>query len=277
MDLTTKVAQFQALHRRPGAFVVPNPWDTGSARLLTMMGFEALATTSSGRAWSLGRRDGEGLVSREETLAGARAILAGTHLPVSADLENGFGDSPETCAETIRQAAANGLAGGSIEDSTGKQGSAVYDFTLAVERVRAAAEAARPSGFVLTARTENFLKGRNDLDDTIKRLQAFAQAGANVLFAPGLPDLDSVRLVCSSVDRPVNLLIGPGLQSLTLAEIAAAGVKRVSVGGALARAAFSAFLAAARETKDLGTFGWTTTILPFADLNQRMKGSATDA
>ena len=247
-----KALAFRALHQRPGAFVIPNPWDAGSALLLSTLGFEALATTSAGFAFSLGRRDSEGGVSRAEMLANARAIVEATDLPVSADLENGFGRDPEDCAEAIRAAAAAGLAGGSIEDASGD----VYDFTLAVERVAAAAEAARalPVPFVLTARAENFQYERPDLDDTIRRLQAFEKAGADVLFAPGLPTLEAVRAVCAAVSRPVNFMAGIRGKSFTVAELEAAGVKRVSLATSLWRAAMTGLVEAAREVKEKGSF-----------------------
>src|SRR5512145_549194 len=208
MDMPTqleKALAFRALHQRPGAFVIPNPWDAGSALLLNAFGFEALATTSAGCAFALGRQDGGGGIGRAVTLANARAIVEATDLPVSADLENGFGDAPEACAETIRAAAAVGLAGGSIEDASGDAARPIYDFGHAVERVAAAVEAARslPIPFVLTARAENFLHGRPDLDDTIRRLQAFEQAGAEVLYAPGLREEGAIRTVCASVGKPV--------------------------------------------------------------------------
>ena len=246
-----KAKAFRALHEREGAFIIPNPWDAGSARLLAHLGFEALATTSMGYAFSLGRRDGS--LSREETLVNAAAIVAATDLPVSADLENGFGDAPESAAETIRQAAAAGVVGGSIEDSTGRPERPIYEFEHAVERVRAAVAAARalPFPFTLTARAENFLHGRPDIKDTIRRLQAFQEAGADVLYAPGLATKDDIAAVVSSVDRPVNVLMRP---QLSLAELSAMGVKRISVGSALCRVSLAAFLRAAREMSEPGTF-----------------------
>jgi len=245
---------FRALHHREGAFIIPNPWDAGTARLLAHLGFEALATTSMGYAFSLGRRDGS--LNREETLAHARAIVSATDLPVSADLENGFGDAPEAAAETIRLAGATGLAGGSIEDATGRPESPIYERELAIERVRAAVAAARalPFSFTLTARAENYLHGRPDLKDTIARLQAYQEAGADVLYAPGLTSKDDIAAVVRSVDRPVNALMGLQGVQLSLAELSAIGVKRVSVGSALCRAALGAFLRAAREMREQGTF-----------------------
>jgi 2-methylisocitrate lyase-like PEP mutase family enzyme len=260
---------FRALHARPGCFVIPNPWDIGTARILANFGFEALATTSAGLAFSLGRRDAEGAVSRDEALAHAKAIVEATPLPVSADLENGFGDTPETTAETIRLAAHAGLVGGSIEDATGKPDQPIYDFSVAVERVQAAVEAARalPVPFVLTARAENFLHGRPDLDDTLRRLQAFQEAGAEVLYAPGLRSRDDIATLVRSVERPVNVVMGLQGVTLRLPELAELGVKRVSLGSALSRAALGAFLRAAREIKEQGTFTFADEAAPFAEIN----------
>jgi 2-methylisocitrate lyase-like PEP mutase family enzyme len=269
-----KARRFRALHERPGAFVIPNPWDIGGARILAGLGFEALATTSAGFAFSLGRRDAEGALSRDETLAHARAIVDATPLPVSADLENGFGDAPKDAATTIRLAGGVGLVGGSIEDATGDKSRPIYEFTQAVERVAAAVEAARahPFPFTLTARAENFLFGRPDLDDTIRRLQAFEKAGADVLYAPGLRDLDSIRAVCSAVSRPVNVVMGLKGPSFSVEQLAAAGVKRISVGSAFARAALGGFLRAAREVKERGTFTFANEAVSFADVNAMMSG-----
>ena len=249
-----KADLFLRLHHAPGPLLIPNPWDAGSARLLEWLGFSALATTSSGFAATLGRLDGS--VTREEALGHAAAISAAATVPVSADLENGFADSPEGVAETVRLATATGLAGCSIEDATGRDGDPVYDRALAVDRVAAAAEAAHagPGRLVLTARAENYLHGRQDLADTIARLQAYAAAGADVLYAPGLTSLADVAEVVRSVDRPVNVLAlasGP-----TVAELAEAGVSRVSVGGAFAWAALSALVEAATELRDQGTYGY---------------------
>lgn len=205
---TDKFRLFKAMHERPGAFVIPNPWDAGTARILTALGFEALATTSAGFAFSIGRRDSSAGLTRDEVLANAQSIVAATHLPVSADLEDGFGNAPETCAETIKLAAEVGLVGGTIEDATGDASNPIFDFHQAVERVAAACEAARSFPFVLTARAENFLHGYLDLDDTIRRLQAFVAVGADVVYAPGLPSLDSIRTVCASVGKPVNVVMG---------------------------------------------------------------------
>ena len=269
LDQAAKATAFQDLHQRPGAFVIPNPWDAGSARILTAVGFAALATTSAGLAFSLGRRDAEGSISREETLANARAIVLATHLPVSADLEDGFGRRPEDAAETIRQAAAVGLVGGSIEDTTADPTRPIHEFSLAVERVAAAVEAAQglPFPFTLTARAENFQFSRPDLDDTIARLQAFEAAGADVLYAPGLPDMAAIREVCAAVSRPVNFVVGLAGQNFTVAELAQAGVKRISLGAALARAALTGFVRAAREIRDHGSFGFAEEILPFDEAN----------
>ena len=268
-DQRAKVMRFVALHAAPGAFVVPNPWDAGSARILTALGFAALATTSAGLAFSLGRRDAEGAVSREETLANARAIVDATDLPVSADLEDGFGPRPEDAAETIRRAAAIGLVGGSIEDATADPARPIHDFGRAVERVAAAVEAARelPFPFTVTARAENFLFSRPDLADTIARLRAFEAAGADVLYAPRLPDMAAIREVCAAVSRPVNVVMGLAGQNFTVAELAQAGVKRISLGSALARAALAGLVRAAREVRDHGSFGFADDALRFADAN----------
>ncbi len=251
-----KATRFKVLHQGPGAFVIPNPWDAGSARVLAGLGFQALATSSGASAGVLGRRDGT--VTRQEALAQARAIVVATDLPVSADLEKGFGDAPAAVAETIRLAAEIGLVGGSIEDATGERDKPLYDIGHATERVAAAAQAARalPFPFTLTARAENFLRGNPDLEDTIKRLQAFERAGADVLFAPGLPDLASVRAVCAAVSKPVNFMVGIKGKSFTVAELEAAGVRRISLATSLYRAAMSGLLEAAREVKEQGTFGY---------------------
>lgn len=264
-----KAERFRALHEAPNTFVIPNPWDVGTARILAGLGFEALATTSAGLAASLGRRDGEGAVSRDEALAHAAAIVAASDLPVSADLEGGFGDAPEEVANTIRLAADVGLVGGSIEDATGRAGDPVFPFTLAVERVRAAAETAHglPFPFVLTARAENFLHGRPDLDDTIRRLQAFQEAGADVLYAPGLRSREEIEAVVRSVDRPVNVVMGLRGVTLTVAELAELGVRRISLGSALSRAALGAFLRAAREIRERGSFGFADEAVSLAELD----------
>ena len=275
MPTTTEIkfSSLKSLHERPGAFVIPNPWNAGTARILTALGFEALATTSAGLAFAEGVRDSSGALTRDNVLANARSIVEATHLPVSADLEEGFGAAPEACAETIRAAAATGLVGGSIEDATGHASDPIFGFEHAVERIAAAAEAARGLPFLLTARTENFLWGRPDLDDTIRRLQAFSKAGAHVLYAPGLPSLDAIRLVCASVDKPVNVVMGLKGKPFTVAELAEAGVKRISVGGSFARAALGAFIRAAREVKERGTFDYAAEALPAADAEAYMSGT----
>lgn len=265
-----KFERFKALHQRDAAFVIPNPWDAGSARILTSLGFEALATTSAGYAFSKGKRDSFASLKRGEILDNAAEIVGATDLPVSADLEDGFGAAPEICAETIRLASAIGLVGGSIEDATGNPARPIYDLSQAVERVQAAAEAARKLPFLLTARAENFLWERPDLDDTIKRLQAFSAAGADVLYAPGLPDIDAIRTVCTAVDKPVNVVMGLKGPRYSVAELSAAGVRRVSVGGSFARAALGALLRAAEEVKSSGTFTYAADAMPAATLSQLM-------
>jgi 2-methylisocitrate lyase-like PEP mutase family enzyme len=268
-----KATRFQALHRGPGAFVIPNPWDAGTARLLTGLGFPALTTTSAGLAFSLGRPDGAGAVTRDEALANARLIVDATDLPVAADLENGYGDTPEAAAETIRLAATTaGLVGGSIEDATGDAARPIYDFGHAVERIAAAVEAARalPFPFVLVARAENFLHGRPDLDDTIRRLQAFEQAGADALFAPGITRAEEIRAVCQAVRKPVNVVMGLKGAAFSVAELADLGVRRISVGSSLSRAALGAFMRAAMEMKEDGTFSYAVEAIPFAEINRLM-------
>ena len=264
-----KARAFVALHERPGCFVIPNPWDVGTSRLLAGLGFEALATTSAGLAFALGRRDGEGAISREETLANARDIVGATELPVSADLEGGFDDAPEGVAETIRLAGQVGLVGGSIEDAKDDRDDPIYEFGLAVARVGAAAETARglPFPFVLTARAENFLHGRPDLDDTIRRLQAFQEAGADVLYAPGLKSRQDIDTLVRALDRPVNVIMGLKGVTLTVAELAELGVKRASLGSALSRAAIGAFLRAAREVKEHGSFAFADEAVAFGEIN----------
>jgi 2-methylisocitrate lyase-like PEP mutase family enzyme len=266
-----KVSVFRALHERPGAFVIPNPWDAGTARILTALGFEALATTSAGYAFSVGRLDSSAALTREEIFANAKAIVDATDLPVSADLEDGFGRQPEDCATTVHLAAEIGLAGGSIEDATGNPDAPIYEFGLSVDRVAAAVEQARKSNFVLTARAENFLWGRPDLSDTIKRLQAFADAGADVLYAPGLPGLDAIREVCKSVPKPVNVVMGLKGATYSVDELAEAGVKRISVGGSFARAALGGFVRAAREVKEQGTFAYAARAISNADVRRYME------
>lgn len=247
-----KAAAFQALHRREGAFIIPNPWDAGSARLLAGLGFEALATTSLGVANTLGIRD----IGLDDILTNCRQTVEATPLPVNVDLENGGGDTPEAAAQAIRRAAEAGAVGGSIEDYTGNPKDPIYDFALSVERIAAAVEAAHalPFAFTLTARAENYLYGRKDLDDTVRRLQAFSEAGADVLYAPGVYDLETVRTVCAAVDKPFNLVMGFADQSLSLEQLAEAGVKRVSIGGGFNRIALNAVLNSAREMIEEGRF-----------------------
>ena len=267
---------FRLLHQRPGLFVMPNPWDAGTARLLAALGFEALATTSLGLANTLGRPDGANAVRRSEVLDNCRVIAAATDLPVNADLENGYADEPRAAAEMIRLAAETGVVGGSIEDATGDAARPIYDFALAVERVAAAVEVARalPVPFVLTARAENLLHGRPDLDDTIRRLQAFEKAGADVLYAPGVRDLSTIRTVASSVGKPLNVVMSAADPALTAAQLAEAGVKRISVGGALSRLALAAFLDGAREMKDSGGFTWVRRAVPSRELKAIWKSQA---
>ncbi|NML22046.1 isocitrate lyase/phosphoenolpyruvate mutase family protein [Pseudoflavitalea sp. G-6-1-2] len=263
----------KALHERDGILIVPNPWDAGSAKMLTAMGFEALATSSGGLAFSLGKPDARAAVTRDETLNNIVGIVAATHLPVTADLENGFGDEPEDCAETIQLAASLGLAGGSIEDATGNPQSPFYSFEHAVERVRAAAETARslPFQFSLTARAENFLHGNPDLADTIKRLEAFAEAGADVLFAPGLRSKDDIIAVVKAVaPKPVNVLVAGPLTGITVKELEDLGVKRISVGASLARAAYTSFIHAAEEIRHQGTFKYVDAAKTFKEFNDMM-------
>lgn len=265
-----KAAAFRALHERAGAFIIPNPWDAGTAKLLAALGFEALATTSLGLSSSLGRPDGAGAVSRRELLENCAAIAAATDLPVSADLENCYAHEPRAAAQAIRLAAEAGVVGGSIEDASGDAQKPIYDFQLAVERVQAAVEMARSLGFpfVLTARAENFFHGRRDLDDTIRRLQAFEKAGADVLYAPGLKDLATIRTIASSVSRPLNVVTGMLDPGITAEQLAQAGVKRISVGGALCRLALAHFMKGAREMKDQGSFGWMAEMIPAPELRK---------
>lgn len=269
-DRSEKFRRFRALHHRPGAFIIPNPWDAGTARILAALGFEALATTSAGYAFSVGRRDSQGGLDRAALLDNARAIAAATDLPVSADLEDGFGAAPSHCGETIRLAIDAGLVGGSIEDATGDPAHPIFDRGLARDRIEAAVEAARGRDFLLTARAENFLWGRPDLKDTIARLQMFSEAGADVLYAPGLPDLATIRTVCASLDRPVNVVMGLGGINIPVRDLAAAGVKRISVGGSFARAALGALIRAAEEVRDEGTFFYTTEAAPAARIEAMM-------
>lgn len=269
-----KAAAFKLLHEHPGIFVIPNPWDAGSARMLAHLGFKALATTSAGLAFSLGKPDGTGAVTREEALVNAQQIIAATELPVSADLENGYGDDPEICAETILLAAKAGLSGGSIEDATGREDDPIYPFELSVERIKAAVKAARslPIPFMLTARAENLLHGREDLKDTIRRLEAYAEAGADVLFAPGLQTKEDIASVVKAIaPRPLNLLIGQGQAGFSLEELADLGVKRISLGASLARAAYGSFLRGAEEIHQKGTFTFASESVPYAVFNDMFK------
>src|SRR5437763_11072987 len=262
-----KAKQFRALHEAPGAFVIANVWDGGSARMMAGLGFAALATSSGASAGLLGRRDGR--VTREEALTQARVICGATELPVSADLEKGFGDAPDIVAETIRLAAESGLVGCSIEDASGNPDAPIYEFGHATDRIAAAAAAARilPFPFTLTGRTENFLRGRSDLDDTIRRLEAYEAAGADALMAPGLPDLDAVRTVCAAVGKPFNFMVGIKGRSFTVAALASAGVKRISLATSLYRAAMTGLLNAAKEVRERGTFGYIDIILATPDMN----------
>jgi 2-methylisocitrate lyase-like PEP mutase family enzyme len=268
MTQVEKGRRFRALHERNEAFIIPNPWDAGTARLLAHLGFEALATTSAGYAFSVGKRDGT--IGRDETLKHVAAISSATDLPVSADLENGFGDAPGIVAETIKLAAHAGAAGGSIEDAfrSGEENK-LYELDRASERVRAAAEAASslPFPFTLTARAENYVVGKPDLKDTIKRLQAYQDAGADVLYAPGLTSKDDITAVVRSLDRPVNILMGLQGVQLPLPALSAIGVKRVSVGSALSRAALGAFLRAAQEMRQNGTFAFAEQAVSYRDIS----------
>jgi 2-methylisocitrate lyase-like PEP mutase family enzyme len=271
-----KAKLFKALHERAGLLVLPNPWDAGSAKLLAALGYEALATTSAGLAWMLGKPDGAAAVTREEAMRNAREIVEATGLPVAADLENGYGDEPEDCARTILQAAEAGLVGGSIEDATGRQGDPIYPFELAVERVRAAVKAARslPFPFMLAARAENLINGRPDLPDTIRRLEAFAEAGADVLYAPGLKTREEVSAVVRAVaPRPVNVLVGTAAMRLPLDELAELGVKRVSLGSALARVAYGALMQAAEGLRREGDLRFVGETAPYATINDLLKKS----
>jgi len=270
-DPVARAARFRALHAE-GCFVIANAWDAGSARMLAGLGFPAIATSSGAFANTLGRVDGR--VSREEAIEHARALVDAVDVPVSADLEKGFGDRPEDAAQTIRLAGATGLAGGSIEDSTGDPAHPFFDVSLAVERIAAAVEAARslPVPFVLTARAENFLRGNPDLDDTIGRLQAFEAAGADVLFAPGLPTLEAVREVCAALSRPVNFMVGIPGKSFTVAQLRDAGVRRISLATSLYKAAMNGLRDAALEVRDSGTFDYLANTVPSAEWARYMKG-----
>jgi len=266
-----KAEVMKALHARPGIFAIPNPWDAGSAKILAHLGFEALTTTSAGLAFSLGKPDGTGAVSRAETLENARIIVEATTLPVAGDLENGYGDDPEACAETIRLAAAAGLVGGSIEDATPDPQNPIYPFDIAVRRVQAAIKAARSLAFPFTfcARAENLIHDRPDLDDTIRRLVAFAEAGADVLFAPGLTTPEQITAVVQAVaPKPVNVVMGLSKGDFTLEQLAALGVKRVSLGSALSRAAYGPFWEASKEIREKGSFSFAKAITPYAEFQK---------
>ncbi len=271
LSVEEKSRRFQALHEREGAFVIPNPWDAGSSRVLSALGFEALATSSGASAGVLGRTDGR--ISRDEAIAHAKVIVEATDLPVAADLEQGFGDSADDAAATICAAGSVGLVGGSIEDCAGP-GKQIYELDHAVRRVEAAIAAARalPFRFMFTARAENFIRGNPDLADTIRRLKAYEQAGADVLFAPGLPDIAAVRQVCASLDRPFNFMVGIKGRSFSVADLTAAGVKRISLAGSLHRAAMTGLVEAAREVRDQGTFGYLDRAVPGPDLNKMLDG-----
>jgi 2-methylisocitrate lyase-like PEP mutase family enzyme len=266
-----KGTRFHALHQAPGVFVIANAWDGGSARILTGLGFQALATSSGACAATFGRLDGK--VTREEALAHAGAIVAASDCPVSADLEKGFGDAPEVVAQTVRHAAEVGLVGCSIEDASGDTKKPLYDMNHAVERVAAAAEAAHGLSFpfTLTARAENYLRGNPDLEDTIRRLQAFERAGADVLFAPALPDLAAVRAVCAALSKPVNFMVAIKGKSFSVAELAASGVRRISLATSLYRAAMASLIGAAREVKEAGTFGFLENAISTPELNRYLQ------
>jgi 2-methylisocitrate lyase-like PEP mutase family enzyme len=270
-----KAQTLKALHERDGIFVIANPWDAGSAKLLASLGYEALATTSAGLAFGLGKPDGENDISREDALANAKAIVDVTGLPVSADLENGYGDAPEDCADTILLAAKAGLVGGSIEDATGNPDKPIYDFDLSVERVKAAVQAARtlPFPFTLTARAENLIRGKFDLKDTLKRLEAYADAGADVLFAPGLKTKEEIEAaVIAAGPKPLNVVLNVAICGLTLHELEDMGVKRVSLGSSLILSAYGAFMRSATEIKESGTFSFAVDNLKYADANALFRG-----
>jgi 2-methylisocitrate lyase-like PEP mutase family enzyme len=266
-----KLDHFTRLHQSTGTFLMPNAWDAGTARILEGLGFQALATTSAGLAFSMGLRDSSGSLSRRQVLDNARAIVEATSLPVSADLEDGFGASPEECAQTVREAEEIGLCGGAIEDATGDPDNPIYDFELAVDRIGAAVAAKSRPGFLITARAENFIYNRPDLNDTIRRLQAFEEAGADVVYAPGLPNIESVRAVCQSVTVPVNAVVGLSATSYTVDDLSASGIKRISTGGSLARAALGEMVRAAQELKDHGTYTYAQRAISDADAAKQMR------
>ena len=275
VSIADKATVFRALHEREGAFIIPNPWDVGTARLLAHLGFEALATTSAGYAFSVGRPDNS--IGRDAMMKHVEAIVSATDLPVSADLENGFGDSPEAAAETIRLAAQTGLVGGSIEDMTFDKADPIYELEFASERIRAAAEMVKtlPFPFTLTGRAENYLVGRPDLNDTIRRLQSYQEAGADVLYAPGLSSREDIRSVVESVDRPVNVVMGLQGVQLNLKELSELGVKRISVGSALSRAALGSFITAAKEMRSQGTFTFAENAVAFREINEIFRDVAS--
>lgn len=277
-ERTRRGDEFRRLHTGDEILVLPNPWDIGTARLFANLGFSALATTSAGLAFSLGRRDGDGAVSRDEALGHARTIVDATPLPVTADLENGFGAAPETVAETVRLAGQAGLAGASVEDATYDPDAPIFGRELAIERIQAAVEAARalPHPFTLTARSENFIRGRPDLDDTVSRLQAFEAAGADVLYAPGLPDEAALRRVCGSVSRPFNYVAGFGPARFTLVQLKEFGVRRVSIGTSFCRTGLTAVVRAAREVLDHGSFHYVDGIASVADFNELIDPRGSD-
>ncbi|MES0883877.1 isocitrate lyase/phosphoenolpyruvate mutase family protein [Roseibium sp. SCPC14] len=266
-----KRAEFAKLHTIKGAFLMPNAWDAGSARLLEKLGFQALATTSAGLAFSLGLRDSSGSLSRGQVIDNAGAIVEATNIPVSADLEDGFGASPEDCALTIREAGQVGLCGGAIEDATGNPDQPIYEFGLAVDRIRAAVEAKPHSDFLVTARAENFLYNRPDLEDTIQRLLAFEEVGADVVYAPGLPDIETVRAICSAVSVPVNVVVGLSTANFTVGDLSAVGVRRISTGGSLARAALGEMIRAASELRETGTCEYAANAISDADASAQMR------
>lgn len=272
MQQADKYEEFRALHFAGAPFVIPNPWDAGTARILSGLGFSALATTSAGYAFAAGKRDSEGALTRDEVLANARAIVEASDLPVSADLEDGFGALPEDCAISVAMAIDCGLVGGSIEDTTGHEDRPIHGFDQAVERVAAAVEAARGKPFLLTARAEGHSYGQGDLNETIRRLQAFSEVGADVLYAPDLPDIEAIRTVCAEVDKPVNVVMGLSGPLYSVAELAEAGVMRISVGGSFARAALGAMIRAAREVMGQGTFTYAREAVPDGEVRLMMSG-----
>jgi 2-methylisocitrate lyase-like PEP mutase family enzyme len=270
-EIREKLNKFSRLHHSPGAFLMPNAWDAGTARILEGLGFQALATTSAGLAFSLGLRDSSGSLTRRQVLDNARSIVEATNLPVSADLEDGFGPFPEDCAESVKEAVEIGLCGGAIEDATGDPDRPIYEFDRAVERIRAAVTAKSGTGFMITARAENFIYGRPDLKDTIRRLQAFEEAGADVVYAPGLPDIETVRAVCQSVSIPVNVVVGLSATSYSVDALSTAGATRISTGGSLARAALGEVIRAAQELKDCGTYEYAQKAISDADAARQMR------